>query len=80
MFIHCQNERELDFDPDVTQLDWVMNIYPRLKANRSLEIFDCTIRPGEVLYFPDRWIHATLNGQDYNFFVSLFIDPQLIPT
>ena len=35
--------------------------------------FDCTIAPGEVLYFPSQWMHATLNKDDYNFFVSVFL-------
>jgi hypothetical protein len=35
--------------------------------------FDCTIEPGEVLYFPTNWMHATLNQDQYNFFVSVFL-------
>ena len=41
-------------------------------------IQECTIHPGEILYFPPMWMHATLNGDAYNVFMSLFIDPQLI--
>lgn len=36
------------------------------------------ISPGEILYFPDRWMHATLNIEEYNAFVSVFIDIQLL--
>jgi len=39
---------------------------------------ECTIVPGEILYFPPMWMHATLNLDVYNVFMSLFIDPQLI--
>ena len=41
-------------------------------------IQECTIVPGEILYFPPMWMHATLNLDVYNVFMSLFIDPQLI--
>jgi hypothetical protein len=42
------------------------------------DFYECEIFPGDILYFPDQWYHGTLNMQDYNFFVSVFIDPQLI--
>lgn len=44
----------------------------------SPHLYECTIRPGELLYFPSFWMHATLNMDDYNFFVSDFLDYQLL--
>jgi hypothetical protein len=41
-------------------------------------LYECTIFPGEVLYFPSFWMHATLNRDDYNFFFSHFLDLQLM--
>lgn len=41
-------------------------------------LYECVIRPGEVLYFPPMWMHATLNLDEYNVFMSLFLDPQLM--
>lgn len=38
----------------------------------------CTIYPNELLFFPQYWMHATLNLDDYNMFISTFIDPQLL--
>eukprot|EP01035_Chromulina_nebulosa_P020154 gene20154-26167_t len=38
----------------------------------------CVIEPGDILYFPDNWMHATVNLDEYNLFVSVFIDNQLI--
>lgn len=32
--------------------------------------------PGQILLFPSGWMHATLNLEDYNVFVSSFIDDQ----
>ncbi|CAM9135173.1 unnamed protein product, partial [Ectocarpus fasciculatus] len=64
------------FHPDMSVAQWVNEVYPSLQnGERPLE---CVIRPGEVLFFPDRWMHATLNVEDYVFFISLFLDPQLM--
>lgn len=50
------------------------------EALRTLgsQLQECSLRPGEVLYFPAMWPHATLNTDGYNAFVSVFIDPQLM--
>ena len=42
-------------------------------------LLECVTGPGEMLYFPSNWMHATLNVQEYNVFMSLFLDFQLIP-
>jgi hypothetical protein len=42
------------------------------------DFYECEIFPGDILYFPDQWYHGTLNMAEFNFFVSVFIDPQLI--
>eukprot|EP01036_Dinobryon_divergens_P028114 gene28114-37009_t len=46
--------------------------------NLGSQLQECSLRPGEVLYFPAMWPHATLNTDAYNAFVSVFIDPQLM--
>ena len=67
----------LHLKPDLKQRQnmsmatWVKTVLPSL-PNRDL-IFDCTISPGELLFFPSQFIHATLNVESYNVFVSLFI-------
>ncbi|XP_044159463.1 jmjC domain-containing protein 8 [Bufo gargarizans] len=59
-----------EFNPNRTTLSWMLETYPLLPAaERPVE---CTIRPGEVLYFPDRWWHATLN-LDTSVFISTFL-------
>lgn len=47
-------------------------------AKLSTTLQECIIVPGEILYFPPMWMHATLNTAQYNVFMSLFIDPQLM--
>ncbi|XP_075422319.1 jmjC domain-containing protein 8 isoform X2 [Ascaphus truei] len=63
-------EKTPEFNPNRTTLSWLMDTYPFLsEEERPVE---CTIRPGEVLYFPDRWWHATLN-LDTSVFISTFL-------
>ncbi|XP_063040226.1 jmjC domain-containing protein 8 [Engraulis encrasicolus] len=63
-------DEEPEFHPNHTTLTWVRDAYSSLGIQqRPLE---CTIRPGEVLYFPDRWWHATLN-LDTSVFISTFL-------
>eukprot|EP00735_Rhodelphis_limneticus_P010555 TRINITY_DN3321_c0_g1::TRINITY_DN3321_c0_g1_i1::g.30997::m.30997 TRINITY_DN3321_c0_g1::TRINITY_DN3321_c0_g1_i1::g.30997 ORF type:complete len:322 (+),score=7.32,sp/Q6AY40/JMJD8_RAT/39.57/9e-49,Cupin_8/PF13621.1/1.4e-06,Cupin_4/PF08007.7/19,Cupin_4/PF08007.7/7.9e-05,JmjC/PF02373.17/0.0036,DUF3347/PF11827.3/10,DUF3347/PF11827.3/36 TRINITY_DN3321_c0_g1_i1:53-967(+) len=64
-----------DFDPDQSQLQWLAYVYPKYRGgelDKSLQ--QCTIYPGDILYFPSGWYHATLNLDDYTAFVSCFID------
>ena len=41
-------------------------------------LYECIIYPNELLFFPSDWMHATLNLNPYNVFVSTFIDSQLV--
>ncbi|KAI6225345.1 JmjC domain-containing protein [Aphelenchoides fujianensis] len=60
------------FDPDKSTLDWFLNALPKLKeADRPLE---CTVKAGEIIYFPHQWWHATLNEQT-SVFISTFLTP-----
>jgi hypothetical protein len=67
------------FQPNMTVYDWYHNNLPLVDDVEALaDLQQCTLQPGEYLYFPDRWMHATLNLDSYNFFSSLFLDTQLI--
>jgi ribosomal protein L16 Arg81 hydroxylase len=57
-----------EFDPDQSQYQWLQEVYPRYRS----EIIECVIRPGEALYFPSNWYHATLNLSPYTVFISTF--------
>jgi hypothetical protein len=39
---------------------------------RQRELLECTAAPGEVIYIPPQWWHATLNLDDWNVFFSVF--------
>ncbi|XP_067912435.1 jmjC domain-containing protein 8 isoform X2 [Heterodontus francisci] len=63
-------EKTPEFHPNRTTLSWMFDMYPYLsEMDKPME---CTIHPGEVLYFPDRWWHATLNI-DTSVFISTFL-------
>ena len=42
------------------------------------EPLQCTLRPGEALYFPSGWWHTTLN-LDQSVFVSAFVNERAAP-
>ena len=76
------------FDPDESTLAWVRR---RLSGGAQQQLppappLECTIGPGEALYFPSRWWHATLNV-DEAVFMSTFVtyappqqrDPPFVP-
>ncbi|XP_047637024.1 jmjC domain-containing protein 8 isoform X3 [Phacochoerus africanus] len=63
-------EKTPEFHPNKTTLAWLRDTYPALAP--SARPLECTIQAGEVLYFPDRWWHATLN-LDISVFISTFL-------
>ncbi|XP_056466818.1 jmjC domain-containing protein 8 [Gadus chalcogrammus] len=63
-------DQEPHFHPNRTTLSWLQETYPVLPPEEAP--LECTIRPGEVLFFPDRWWHATLN-LDTSVFMSTFL-------
>ena len=38
--------------------------------------YECTIFPGDLIYFPHKWYHSTLNLDPYTSFMSTFTDEQ----
>nr|XP_045599899.1 jmjC domain-containing protein 8-like isoform X2 [Procambarus clarkii] len=60
------------FHPNRTTLQWLMEEYPKVKDDPNL--YECTLLPGEIIYFPDKWWHATLNI-DSSVFISTFLSP-----
>ena len=62
-------------DPDVSTAAWVRDVLPTLPPHRRPR-HDCVLGPGEVLYFPPSWWHATLNEDAHTVFVSSFASDQ----
>ena len=61
-----------EFHPNKTTLQWFTEDYERV--SKETDIYECTLRPGEAIYFPDKWWHATLN-LDTSVFISTFLSP-----
>ncbi|XP_047486050.1 jmjC domain-containing protein 8-like [Penaeus chinensis] len=61
-----------NFHPNRTTLQWLMEDYPLRKDDSNF--YECTLNPGEIIYFPDKWWHATLNI-DSSVFISTFLSP-----
>mmetsp|Transcript_20702 Transcript_20702/g.53029 ORF Transcript_20702/g.53029 Transcript_20702/m.53029 type:complete len:345 (-) Transcript_20702:101-1135(-) len=49
------------FDPDGSSAAWVADVLPTLGGSDLALLEDCVIGPGEALYFPSMWWHATVN-------------------
>ena len=62
-------------EPDTSTAAWVRDVLPTLPAHRRPR-HDCVLGPGEVLYFPPSWWHATLNEDAHTVFVSSFASDQ----
>ncbi|KAL3875423.1 hypothetical protein ACJMK2_033371 [Sinanodonta woodiana] len=58
------------FHPNRTTLQWLYEDHPELHPS-DIPI-ECTLNQGEVIYFPDRWWHGTLNI-DTSVFISTFL-------
>ena len=60
------------FDGDTSSLNWFLEQYE--SARISPNLLECTLGPSDLIYFPDRWWHATLNIET-SVFVSTFLSP-----
>lgn len=56
------------FHKDQSSRLWMEEAYPVVRE-KPLE---CTLNPGDAVYFPDKWWHATINLDPYTAFVSTF--------
>jgi ribosomal protein L16 Arg81 hydroxylase len=63
------------FNPDKSTLHWMLESYEDFKNDPLL--MECILEPGDVVYFPDKWYHATLNIDKIVVFISTFLSPNL---
>ena len=59
------------FHPSITSASWLTSSNYTL-FSQSPSSIDCTLAPGQVLFIPDAWWHATLNIGD-TLFISHFV-------
>lgn len=63
-------EKQPSFDPNKSTLQWYLEEYDKLHPSDIP--LECTLNQGEIIYFPDRWWHGTLNI-DTSVFISTFL-------
>ena len=71
------DDNSYEFKEDLLMSEFHTKYKNKLSSLTNLKA--CQLYPNQLLYFPDRWEHGTLNIGRYNAFVSVFIDIQLIP-
>ena len=57
------------FDPNETTIQWALE---RREKDKQPFIYECTLHPGDIIFFPSLWWHATLN-LDFAIFLSTFL-------
>jgi hypothetical protein len=70
----------LGFHSNMSVIHWYQQVLPTLPYDvvHDMNLQECDIRPGELLYFPAMYMHATLNIDRYYLFMSVFLDSQLM--
>ena len=58
------------WDPDATTAQWLA---AALRSERGVTWSECVVQPGEAIYFPSEWYHATLN-LDETVHISAFVN------
>lgn len=70
------------YNPDYTSRYWMEETYTKMlggtkgdgeeEERKGRRPYECTLLPGEMIYFPDKWHHATINLDAFTVFVSTF--------
>lgn len=58
------------YNSDYTSRFWMEEVYTSLPESKKP--YECTLHPGEMIYFPNNWHHAIINLDSYTSFVSTF--------
>jgi hypothetical protein len=62
-------DEDLHFDPNVTTIEW----FVQQRNNLPSSLLSCELLPGDVIYFPPMWKHATANTGEWNSWMSTFL-------
>ena len=64
-------DRKPTYNSDYASRYWMEYQYTSITEDDELP-WECTLQPGDMVYFPDGWHHATINLDTYTVFVSTF--------
>ena len=68
-----------EYHKDHSSRYWMEYVYPFLpKHIRKQHYYECTLDPGDVIYFPNHWWHATINLDRYTAFISTFTNEHVV--
>lgn len=61
------------YHKDQSSRYWMEYVYPSIPRDiRNRYYYECTLDPGDLIYFPNHWWHATINLDRYTAFISTF--------
>ena len=73
---NSSNFHEIPIDgyhKDQSSRYWMEYVYPSIPRDiRNRYYYECTLDPGDLIYFPNHWWHATINLDRYTAFISTF--------
>ncbi|CAF0725073.1 unnamed protein product [Didymodactylos carnosus] len=62
-----------NFNPNETTGEWIVKERQQKQRNKNtIKYYECILNPGDIIYFPNRWWHATWN-LDFTVFISTFL-------
>ena len=64
-----------EFHKDQTSRNWMEYNYVAMDPDERP--YECTLEPGDLVYFPDMYWHATINLDPFTAFVSTFTQEHL---
>lgn len=67
-----------EYQVDTFDMSNILPVSHKKSSTFQSLLYECEIEPGEILYFPNNWMHATLNTAKFTMFISTFIDQQLL--
>ncbi|CAD7933791.1 unnamed protein product [Amoebophrya sp. A120] len=50
---------------DSAPFDWWAEAYPKIKEDKTVELYEVVQNPGDTVYIPPDWYHAVLNLDDF---------------
>lgn len=63
------------YESDFVSRHWFEYQYTSWVSDKSKpKIWECTLYPGDAIYFPHHWFHTTVNLDRYTVFVTSFLD------
>ena len=70
-WVLTQADKRPFYDHKRPSRHWFEYMFSDYKGSK---IWECTLQPGDAIYFPNRWFHTTVNLDAYTSFVTTFYE------